>query len=577
MTPWTQVNHNLLAKSLSELHFEEVLTLNCLSSNHFETKLKSGVSYSFQGRMSAWGHVWVEASSLKRSYNGKIETELSAGQFFLDSQLETQMSDITLGTFIEEMNNTLYSDLKSLKNNKTSAELSLLDGEHLQQNLNGHPKLLLNKGRMGWGENDLKAYGPENQNTFKLRWLLAKKEYLTGSMEAHWNLNLAIDESFQGEDLAHLKVKFDTVKSLDDFILLPVHPWQWDQVISLQFRSELESGALIDLGILGDQYSPQVSLRTLWNVDRPHKTDLKLPLTILNTSCVRGLPQNYLTITPKLSERLKTLFTEDNFLKNKNIGLLAERSAWGYQHPLFHKIAGASYRYHEHLGAVWRESLQSKLKDSEQGILTAALFHTDSSGKTLFESYLEKSGLEVRQWLKLYAEHVILPLYHLQLAYGLGLVAHGQNVVVKLHQGKPCGLFLKDFHGDLRLSSSHKKQHAFLGDLTEKLTYLPPEHLIHDLVTGHFITVLRFLAGALEQTEVISEKDFYETLSDVILSYQKLHPELITKETDILAPTFKRVLVNRVRFMIGYADDAQRPKPILGSELKNPLFRAEKI
>lgn len=547
MNLWTHANHQLIAKAIGELHFEEVLS-PVAENGAWKVELKSGVTYRFQGRMGSWGHLWVQTEGLTRTSIHGTDIELSAGQFFIDTCAETGMSEITLATFLEEMNNTLYSDVQLLQQKALSArEMTQLTDVKLQQRLPGHPKLLLNKGRMGWSAEDLKRYSPESGETFQLHWILVQPSKLVGS-----------------ETVA--------TKLEDNYRLMPVHPWQWDNVITQQFQSEIAQKMIISLGVQGDHYSPQTSLRTLSNVDHPTKPDLKLPLSILNTSCVRGLPQKYLSITPELSRVLTRLLQEDQVLKN--VSVLNELSAWGYQHPLFHQVAGASYRYHEQLGAVWRESVAAKLQPDEQAVLSATLFHRDSQGVTMLAAFAEQAGMSVETWLQAYARQVILPLYHLQLKYGIGVVAHGQNIVARLHKGKPVGLILKDFHGDLRLSSAHKSLHEGLfPQIVPHLTQLPPEHLIHDLITGHFITTFRFIAGALENSGVLSEARAHQIVAREIENYQNQYAELVTPQTNLLAKIFPKVLVNKVRFKIGYGDNAERPLPILGQELINPFFR----
>ena len=48
-------------------------------------------------------------------------------------------------------------------------------------------------------------------------------------------------------------------------------------------------------------------------------------------------------------------------------------------------------------------------------------------------------------------KHVVVPIYHLMAKYGVGIVAHGQNVTLVLEDNFPAGCLIKDFHGDLRL------------------------------------------------------------------------------------------------------------------------------
>ena len=566
MSLWSDLNRQLVAKAMSELLFEEVLSATALGADQYSLTLASNVVYQFRARTSAWQHLWVDAESLCRSPS----QEVSAGQFFIDSLHETQMSEITLGTFLEEMNNTLYSDVRLRERAQASAEEMITWGDtRIQQALPGHPKLLLNKGRMGWGAQDLAHFAPEAQAHFKLRWILVRRELIHQTSGDSFSRQDVIQSSFHGEARARIEDELNEYPA-SQWELLPVHPWQWDQVIALQFQSELQKMNIIDLGFRGDSYTPLVSLRTLANLSRPVEVDLKLPLTILNTSSVRGLPQRYFPITLELSQKLQALCLSDNLLAH--VEVLSEVKATGVRNPLHHQLPGTTYRYHEQLGAVWRESTMSKLKSDEQAFLVAALFHQDPQGQTLLAALAQKSRVSVSTWLTQYARVVIVPLYHLQLKYGIGVVAHGQNIVLKTTRGLPSGLLLKDFHGDLRLSSAHAEAHSkHFANISDALIQLPPEHLIHDLVTGHFITVLRFMARALHESGALTETSFYQIIGAEIAQYQKQHSELVTPATDILAPSFQRVLINKVRFKIGYSDSAERPLPMLGSELINPL------
>lgn len=546
MNVWTRVNQNLIAKAIGELVFEEVL--RPLKKDAWELRLESGVIYEFDGWMTIWNHLRVDPSSIRR--NGTCAT--SAAQFFIDTKLETTMDDITLGNFLEELHNTLSRDV-SLFSSDISSNLAKLDDLSLQRILNGHPKILLNKGRMGWGQEASNRYSPEAGKAFQLRWVALKKEFAEGELKLPQDIQ-------------------DDFKEIDpSFTLIPVHPWQWDRFIQIQFAEYLATGTMRDLGERGDFYAPQISLRTLSNVTSPSKMDVKLPLSILNTSCVRGLTQKTLRLGSEVSSILAKICKEDKLLKDEGCDVLKESGGVTVPHPYYDQVEGAPYRYHEFLGALYRESTASKLAPREKAILTSVLHHQDQNKRTVLEEYIKLSGLSPKNWLTLYFRKVIVPLYHLQLEYGVGMVAHGQNIVLKLKDYVPSGMLLKDFQGDFRLSSKlPEKGQKYFGHLAAEITRLPPEYLIHDLITGHFITVLRFISGALEETEVMTEQEFYALLGEEIRAYGL--SRTIPSEQNLLAPRFKKLLLNKVRFTIGYGDSSERPLPILGEDIINPLL-----
>lgn len=573
-TAWLQVNQALLAKSIGELSYEQILSPTMVEGGvgrwrEHELKLASGVSYTFLAWRTIWDHLRVLPGKVKR--NG-VKAE-SAGQFFIDSIAETGMSELTLGVFLEEMHNTLYADLSLAEKNSDLEvdELSAMSGEEIQTWINGHPKLLLNKGRMGWSAEDLAQYSPEANQPVRLFWLAVRGPSI--ELSSSFSTFAALEEGLSPSELLRFRTVFPDLEK-SEYQFLPVHPWQWRNVVQVQFAGEIALGHILPLGEFGDEYLPQISLRTLSNISRPEKPDLKLPLSVLNTSAIRGISPKYISSIPSLSLALQYLCAQDSELAHAQV--LSELAGISFAHPTFAAVKGAPYRYHETLAAIWRRSSRSFLASDESTVITGALSHQDESGGSLIGSFIARSQLGAEEWLRRYFQCVVIPLYHLQAAYGIGLVSHGQNIVLRMKNFAPSGIFLKDFQGDLRISAEQNPARAaLLGDLESKLEKLPPHYLIHDLVTGHFVTVLRFISAALSESSDFPEDRFYAIMAQEIRAYlgrTKISPD---PRIDLLAETFPRVLVNKVRFQIGYGDSAERPRPALGGLLKNPLHSLE--
>ena len=574
MKNWNQVNLNLIAKSIGELCYEQILTAKKLSDNRYELSLQSGAVYYFSAWMGIWDHLRVEAATI----NKEGADSVSAGQFFIDAKSELAMTDIVLGNFLEEMNNSLYADMHLLEKQKETKarEMVLWDGEKIQSYLSGHPKILLSKGRVGWGAPELERFAPESENSFELFWVAVRKDFLICSFDDQVNDLSLLKESLDSFDLEQFHLNLDKKNlKFDDFHFLPVHPWQWSRFIKIQFQSAIHEGKIVELGSFGDEYLPQISIRTLRNSSRPEKLDIKLPLTILNTSAIRGIPSKYINIGTKLSRHILSICKEDSLLNHLNTDVLLEKAGMSVRHPEFSQVELAPYRYNELLGAIWRESASSKLNADETAIMTGCLFYQDPENNSLIGAIIEKSKLSKAEWLKSYFEYVFIPLYHLQLKYGLGLVAHGQNIILKMKKFVPCGVILKDFQGDLRLSSnSILNEREDFKEIAQKLDKLPAHYLIHDLMTGHLVTVLRFVSEVMHESDHFSELDFYKILADVIENYSKDH--VVPDELNFLNKSIPRVLVNKVRFKIGYGDSSERPTPMVGSDLISPLYLGKK-
>ena len=550
---WAKANRALVAKAIRELDYEGLIEPRELAYGTFALQLAGGASYSFRGCRGIWGEVRLESETLRR---GQDEVT-SASRFFLDARSETAMSDIVLANYLEEISSTLAADIRLLERNAglTANDLAGLSSLELQARLEGHPKLIANKGRLGWSPCDADRFAPESSPKFQLHWLAVKKTI------AHWAPGSLENPALQSLD-ENAYASLASLTELEGFDLIPVHPWQWERILQRQFGHEIARGEIVPLGPAGDFYTPQISLRTLTNVSRPGFADVKLPLSILNTSAVRGIPSRYALASVETSREIDRIAREDELLAGRGCRILRDLAGVTVAPSSHSGIDKAPYRYLEALGAIWRES--SEGADGETVQLTATLFHRDELGSSLLASFVERSGLSTGEWLSAYFEHVVVPLYHLQARYGLGVVAHGQNVLFRMRNFRPAGVVLKDFQGDWRASTEATVAVA------SQLDRLPPEHLIHDLVTGHFVTVLRFVSSSLSDSVGFPEKDFYAILRRSLSNYIREYGP-VPAAIDLLSPTFERVLLNRVRFEIGYADSAVRPKPQLGRLVANPM------
>lgn len=188
---WAKANLSLVAKILSELHFEEllsfkevekVITRDKTANRFFEERLvlnTEKATWIFDVRRTIWGMLLIDEDSISR--DGEDEQcagEFEAVQLLLDIQNEIGISDIHLSGFIEELQQTLYSDCICLmKSNKYSAEdLVLMNELARQQCLSAHPKALANKGRLGWGQEALNKYAPESGRPIHLHCFAVKKK-----------------------------------------------------------------------------------------------------------------------------------------------------------------------------------------------------------------------------------------------------------------------------------------------------------------------------------------------------------------------------------------------------------------
>ncbi|ENM5789127.1 IucA/IucC family siderophore biosynthesis protein [Vibrio mimicus] len=575
---WAVANQKMVGKILSEFAYEQAFQFEPTAQG-YQLNLENGTRYCFAGEENIWGQVMIDPTSITRHAEIEAEQPISAALLMRDLQPLLKMPDDAFAEHLEDLNATLLGDCKLMQRKQamTARDLAMLPCEQQQTYFDGHPKFVFNKGRRGWGSDDLKRYAPEAERAFQLGWVAVH----------HSILQLATNDEVTWQALLQSAITPDEIKQMDsllasyqlelhDYRYVPVHPWQWSNKLALLFVREIATKQLVYLGEFGDQFLPQLSLRTLSNVTRPASYDIKLPLTVMNTSCYRGIPGRYILVGPTASDWIDQVFKSDPLLIAKQAEVLQEPAAAFAAQADYALLQNAPYRYHELLGVIWRESAASKLKAGERAILMAALMESDNQGQPLIAEYVQASGLTLEVWLSKLFDAVVIPYYHLLCKYGVSLIAHGQNVTLVLEDHAPKRILLKDFQGDMRLVSSEYPEQASLDDSVKKVTVRLPEHLIiHDLQTGHFVTTLRFISPLVAKLG-FSDPQFYRLLGDRLKTYMATHQEYQPRfeQFDLFKPRILRIGLNLAKFRHSTDASASRMLPDMDDMLNNPLTKA---
>lgn len=571
---WVAANRALIAKMIGELVYERILTLDGDDGEGYRLVLNGGETWRFKAYTNLWGQPMVDPASLTPHPDASLE----AADFLLELAPHLGMHDGQIAEHLEDLFATLRADcrLREARRGVSADEAIHLPEPSRQRQLDGHPKFLFNKGRRGWGLEALASFSPEHGDTFRLGWVAVAESILESggdTVDAPALLASALSSS-ESNRLRHALV--ERVADPGAYRLLPVHPWQWQQWLGPLHAADIAHGRLCYLGEFGDCYAPQQSLRTLTNVSRPADYDIKLPLTIMNTSCYRGIPGRFLLAGPAASQWLKRKAREDEEFARAGLEILAEPAGAVLAHAQYSRLPQSPYRYRELFGVIWRESLAPRLGNGEQALLMAELMQCDEHGRPWLAAYVDASGVTADRWLTRLFEATLVPMWHLMCRYGVSLIAHGQNLTVILRDGVPHRLALKDFQGDLRLVDEEFPEARDLPTALKEVTVrLPPDKLIHDLQTGHFVTTLRFIAP-LGAACGVDETRFYRLCGAVLERYIARHPELAERfaRFDLFAPRILRLTLNRAKFLHATDHAAERMLAEMQLTVANPLYHA---
>lgn len=585
---WRTVNKQLLAKMLAEFAYEELIEPSTVGPasdweprdgdggnletwTTYELSL-DGVRYRYDARKRVFDSYRVDPDAIERqsaTENSWSPAE-DAIQFLVDVREHVGIDAVTTSHLVREYTHTLLADahVRSRKD-ALSDSRSILDMTYpeIECEMEGHPWFTVNKGRIGFGYDDYLRFAPEQRTPQSLYWLGVRRDRATFTSVSGLDYDTLVDEEV-GSDRPRFERRLSAAGGDPcGYYLLPVHQWQWNNVVAQLFAGDIATGDIVPLGTGSDDYLPQQSVRTLTNVDTPERHHVKLPLSILNTMVYRGLPGEMARNAPRVTEYVTGIRDDDPFLSDEcDVVLPGEVASIDYTHSAYEQIGGTPYQYDELLGVVWRESVSELIEDDEQPIPLSALLHADIDGTPFAARLAERAGLSLGQWLDELFDALFPPLLHYLFRYGVGFMPHGTNVILILSDDTVNRIAIKDFVDEIAVSERWLPELDRLSnDLYETDAFLdqqPPDLLSQRILGTVFICVFRYVSELLEREEGYPESTFWQQVHEAIDRYQAGHPELADRfETfDLYRSTFSKGCLNRSRLIDhGYEDRTDEP------------------
>ncbi len=577
---WQKSNTLLIKKAICEFSHERLfipITLNELGNGWKLYELfadNKEIRYEFEAKELGLNQLMIKEDSIKKFLNNELQV-LDAVFFIKEFKEVLGIHEAKMPVYLEEIISTLYSSaFKITKGNPTAEELATADFQTIEQSMTeGHPGFVANNGRIGFDSSDYRSYAPEAGNSFSLLWLAGHKSKAV----------YAAIEKLPYETLINQELDEKTIKGFnniiaqkgytpEDYLFLPIHPWQWFNKLSMVFAPEIAKGDLICLGYSPDQYLAQQSIRTLFNTTNPQKFYTKSALSILNMGFMRGLPYYYLGTAPKMAVWLEELLYNDPYIQKKGFKMLSEIGSVSYVNPYFEEF-GPHNDFNKMLASLWRESPYSAIKENQKPLTMAALLHIDHHGNALLPELIKSSKLAIDDWLKRYLEAYLSPLVHCFYKYDLVFMPHGENIILVLEDNKPVSTLLKDITEEAVILSPDVE----LPDHLKRMYAPVPEDVkLLSIFTDIFDGFFRYLTPILDEFLDFGEERFWQLVAEVIYEYQEAYPEFKEKFAtyDLFADTFKLSCLNRLQLnnhkqMIDL-DDPVALLQFVG-DLKNPI------
>ncbi|MFU9135498.1 GNAT family N-acetyltransferase [Erwinia tasmaniensis] len=575
---WAQANRLLIRKAIAEFAHEKIVTPVETSEGRYVLAVPGGeAQYLFEAQRLALDHWEIAADSLIKQENGHPLT-LDALQFIVEFNQQINIPQALLATYMEEISSTLCSSVYKLqKNNPDSQALVNADFQTVEAAMTeGHPCFVANNGRIGFDARDYLAFAPEAATPVNLVWVAVHLRNAHFSSISSLEYEQLMRDELGQSTLDHFNALL-TEKALpiDDYIFMPVHPWQWQNKLLTVFAADIASYDIVYLGTGDDQYQAQQSIRTFFNRSQPTKRYVKTALSVLNMGFMRGLSPYYMATTPAINEWLEELVAKDAWLQRCDFRILREVAAVGYHNRYYENAIKGDSAYKKMFAALWRDNPVASLQPGQRLMTMASFLHVDQHQQPLLPALIADSGLSAERWVARYLTCYLSPLLHCFYQYDLVFMPHGENLILLLENNIPVSAYMKDIGEEIAVMNPD----AVLPEKVQRLAVDVPENLkLLSIFTDVFDCIFRFISAILHQSGTLPEDKFWQAVADCVKEYQQAHPQFASKfaRYDLFAPAFTRSCLNRLQLannqqMINLTDPAENLK--FAGTLDNPIAR----
>ena len=340
----------------------------------------------------------------------------------------------------------------------------------------GHPIHVCSKTKLGFSKTDALAYNPEFSPVVKLQLVAVHRSHVVHSTEIGiWTDYIS----------SHLKKDLP-----EDYIVFPVHPWQYENIASKEYRNYFASGVLIALEESALSVCPTLSLRTalLPITSNQNLYHVKVPINIQATSIKRSLTFRDLYNGIEFSKFISTIAHNLPSLASKRGRIVTDLCAAHFDTPQAGNPA---------LSFLLRNDPINSCLPGETMIVAATLVHSTKLQPTpLLCRLIRQSAIPVAQYIdQLFGILLAMPL-EIFLQYGIALDLHGQNTMLVFDQQHQVQALAYRDLGSIQVSKTNSllgnQYQSFYGETStflshqeavSELTHTLYNHLIGEIIT----------------------------------------------------------------------------------------------
>jgi siderophore synthetase component len=557
---WARANRLLIRKAIAEFAHELLFVPRPVSPDNPSfmqdwaayrlDNARGGSEYRFRARRMSLDHWHIDTGSIERWRDGRA-IELDALDFIIEFKEMLGIRDSMMAVYLDEISSILYgSTYKTAHKPHRAEDLAHAAYQAIETGMTeGHPTFVANNGRIGFDTIDYPAYAPEAAGPLQLVWLAVRRENATFTCVSALSYDSLIREELGPETIEAFNGRLRQL-GLDplDYYVMPVHPWQWFNRISMSFSPEMATHAIVCLGLSPDHYQPQQSIRTFFNISQPQKRYVKTALSILNMGfmLMRGLSPDDMLATPVFNDWVCGIVEKDTYLRSLGFSLICEVATIGYRNRYYEAGLKGDSPYKHMLSALWRESPTRLIGPGERLMTMAALLHLDPQGKSLAAALIKSSGLSPEDWIARYLRAYLTPLLHCFYAYDMIFMPHGENVILVIKEDAPARIVMKDLAEEMRILTDGA---GLPPEVRRNCTVVEDQHRLSGIFTDVFDCFFRYFAAILDEEGLLPERRFWGLVADCVRTYQAENPQFHAKfeRFDLFVPEFPRNCINRLQ------------------------------
>lgn len=424
-------------------------------------------------RLNLLGDILLQSSDVIESVTVEklmklLSIELTNVEIDKFEQFTSEVTNNIVNTGITLRQDTIKNKLlKSLaRNNKCNTVYDLVEKLYYDDHVlyfeqfasRGHPFHPGNKTKLGFNSEEVFRFCPEFNPTVDVLICAIHKQHAAYELESDSIDYLSWFNSHYPKQLADWKAALHrNFIVADDYLPIPVHPWQAEHMLPKVFHNLLRKKQLIILDKVTLPSRPSLSFRTLMPTATNIKFQIKLPVAVQATSALRTVSPASIHNSPQISRVLRKILEQESPLNKKLIILMDSIGV---------RVNDDNSERAKHLSAIYRDNVEQFLSPGEMAIVTSALFQRSpiSNCAIIAEMINSTSGEELQTHCLSYFQNLsklLIDVYlSLYIKYGIAMEVHQQNTFIVFKDKVPVKTIIRDM-GGLRIHHQTLKDKGY--------------------------------------------------------------------------------------------------------------------